>query len=115
MPAKEPSSDHPSIGPSSTHTWLSPEGRRLEIESGKPLLHRFCTTCHRNCVCDLLTGNWYTVFPRMFDFEHHDDVSERWLKEACPGEYLNSDAEARKLACIRPPNTAKHSEPEESG
>jgi hypothetical protein len=51
----------------------------------------------------------------MFDFEHHDDVSERWLKEACPGEYLNSDAEARKLACIRPPNTAKNSEPEESG
>ena len=95
MPANEPSGDHPSIGPSSTHTWLLPQGR-LEIESGKPLLHRFCTTCHRNFVCDLLTGNWYTVFPRIFDFEHLDHVSERWLKEACPGQYLNSDAEARK-------------------
>ncbi len=29
MPAKEPSGDHPSIGPSSTHSWLSPEGRRF--------------------------------------------------------------------------------------
>jgi hypothetical protein len=115
MPAKEPSSDYPSIGPSSTHTWLSPEGRRVEIESGKPLLHRFCTTCHRNFVCDLLTGNWYAVFPRIFDFERLDHVSERWLKEACPGEFLNSDAEARNLTRIRPPNTAKHSEPEENG
>lgn len=115
MPAKEPSSDHPSIGPSSTHTWLLPKGRPLEIESGKPLLHRFCTTCHRNFVCDLSTGNWHTVFPRIFDFEHLDHVSERWLKEACPGEYLSSDAEARKLTRIRPPNTAKSSEPEESG
>ena len=114
MPAKEPSSDHPSIGPCSTHTWLSPEGRRLEIESGKPLLHRFCTTCHRNFVCDLSTGSWFMVFPRIFDFERLEHFSERWLKEACPGEYLNSDAEARQSARIRPPNTA-NAEPEESG
>jgi hypothetical protein len=51
----------------------------------------------------------------MFDFEPLDHVSERWLKEACPGEYLNSDAEARKLTRVRPPNTANNSEPEESG
>jgi len=115
MPAKEPASDHSSIEPSSTHSWLSREGRRLEIESGKPLLHRFCTTCHRNFVCDLSIGTWYAVFPRIFDFERLDDVSERWLKEECPGECLNSDAEARKLARIRPPNTAKDAETEESG
>ena len=114
MPAKEPSSDHPSIGPSSTHTWLSHEGRRLEIESGKPLLHRFCTTCHRNFVCDLATGNWYAVFPRIFDFEPLDHVSEPWLKEACPGEYLNSDVEARKLTRIRSHNAANNFESEES-
>jgi hypothetical protein len=71
------------------------------------------STCHRNFVRDLMTGNRYAVFPRMFDFEHLDHVSERWLKEVCPSEYLNSDAETRKLTRIRPPNTAKHSEPEE--
>ena len=113
MPAKEPAGDYPTIGPSSTHTWLTTEGRRL-IESGKSLLHRFCTTCHRNFVCDLLTGYWYTVFPRIFDFQYLDHVSERWLKEACPGEYLNSDVEARKLH-IRPPNIARILESEESG
>jgi hypothetical protein len=37
----------------------------------------------------------------MFDFERLDDVSERWLKERCPGEYLSSDTEARKLARSR--------------
>jgi hypothetical protein len=115
MPAKEPSSDHLSIGPSSTHTWLSSEGRRMEIESGKPLLHRFCTTCHRNFVCDLSTGGWFTVFPRIFDFERLDHLSERWLKEACPGEYLNSDAAAGKSRHVRPLNSAKNSEPEQSG
>ena len=114
MPAKAPADNHPSIGPSTTHTWLTSEGRRLEFKSGKPLLHRFCTTCHRNFVCDLSTGNWYSVFPRIFDFQYLDHVSERWLKEACPGEYLNSDAEARKLR-IPPPNNAKSLEPEESG
>src|SRR6266436_1053925 len=57
---------------------------------------------------DLLTGNWYAVFPRIFDFEPLDHVSERWLKEACPGEYLNSDVEARKLARMRSHNAAKN-------
>ena len=115
MPAKEPAGDYPTIGPSSTHTWLSAEGRRVEIESGKPLLHQFCITCHRNFVCELLTGNWHTVFPQIFDFQYLDHVSERWLKEACPGEYLNSDAEARKSTHIWPLNSAKNSEPEQSG
>src|SRR5579863_1278966 len=63
--------------------WLSPEGRRLEIEGGKPLLHRFWTTCHRNFVRDLLTGNCYIVSPRILDFQYLDHVSERWRRRYC--------------------------------
>ena len=110
MPGKGPSTNHLPTEPSSTHSWLSPEGRRLEIESGKPLLHRFCTTCHRNFVCDLLTDTWYAVFPRLFDFELLDDVRERWLNEVCPEKYLDSDVEARKSTSIRSRNVMTNSD-----
>ena len=83
------------IEPSPTHTWLSLEGRHLEIEAGKPLLHQFCTKCRRNFVCDLSSGKWHAVLPRIFDFEHLDQVSEQWLKETCPRQYLTSDARWR--------------------
>jgi hypothetical protein len=95
MPAKEPQTNsHSSDGPSNTHTWLLPDGRHLEIQPGKPLLHRMCVTCNRNFVHDLETEEWYAAYPRMFDFDRLDDVSARWLNEACPGEYLSADAQA---------------------
>jgi hypothetical protein len=98
MPAQESSDRHTSIEPSPTHSWLSLEGRHLEIEAGKPLLHRFCTSCRRNFVCDLSSGEWYAVFPRIFDFERLAQVSEPWLKAECPRQYLASDAAARQLS-----------------
>jgi hypothetical protein len=116
MPAQEPSDRNPSIEPSSTHTWLSLEGRHLEIEAGKPLLHQFCTKCRRNFVRDLSSGKWHAVFPRIFDFEHLDQVSEEWLKETCPRQYLTSDAAApRQLSRGRPNNSEGSSGSEENG
>jgi hypothetical protein len=116
MPAQEPSGRQPSIEPSSTHTWLSLEGRHLEIEAGKPLLHQFCTKCRRNFVRDLSSGKWHAVFPRIFDFEHLDQVSEEWLKETCPRQYLTSDvAAARQLSRGRTNNSEGSSGSEENG
>ena len=95
MPAKELSNaPQLSEGPSPTHTWLLADGRKLEIESGKPLVHRMCTTCGRNFVYDVAAKEWYAAFPRMFDFDRLVAVSLRWLSEACPGRYLGSDEEA---------------------
>jgi hypothetical protein len=79
-------------GPSSTHCWLIAEGRKLELEPGKPLLHRFCTACQRNFVHDLTTGEWYAAIPRMFDFERLHMLSEHWLNEPCPGKLSESAA-----------------------
>jgi hypothetical protein len=96
MPAKElPIAPH-SAEPSTTHTWLLADGRKLEIEPGKPLLHRMCTTCHRNFVYDVAAKEWYAAYPRMFDFDRLVAVTPRWLSEACPGRYLPSDEEAWK-------------------
>jgi hypothetical protein len=72
-------------GPSPTHKWLSEEGRRLELDPGRPLLHRLCTVCNRNFVHDLTTGEWYAVIARMFDFERLRPVTDEWLKTPCPG------------------------------
>lgn len=95
MPAKEPqSANQSSNGPSDTHTWLLPNGRHLEIQPGKPLLHRMCITCNRNFVQDLAAQEWYAAYPRMFEFDRLDEVSAQWLSEACPGEFLASDAKA---------------------
>jgi hypothetical protein len=105
MPAQEPSDRDPSTEPSSTHTWLLLEGRHLEIEAGEPLLHRFCTTCRRNFVCELSSRKWHAVLPRIFDFEHLDQVTEQWLKETCPRQYLTTDAVVRELSRIRPHNS----------
>jgi hypothetical protein len=99
MPAKElpPDKDRPNE-PSASHSWLAPEARQLEIEPGRPLLHRFCTVCRRNFVNDLVTGEWYAAFPGIFQFERLDDVSNRWIAEECPGNHLESDEEARRIA-----------------
>lgn len=95
MPAKEPhTANHSSNGPSNTHTWLLAEGRHLEIQPGKPLLHRMCVTCNRNFVHDISAEEWYAAYPRMFDFDRLDEFSATWLSEPCPGEHLSSDAKA---------------------
>jgi hypothetical protein len=97
MPAKEPSiAPQLSAEPSPSHIWLLADGRKLEFEPGKPLVHRLCTTCQRNFVYDVAAKEWYAAYPRMFDFDRLDAVSQRWLSEACPGRYLPSDEEARK-------------------
>jgi hypothetical protein len=96
MPAKEPPGLLLSAEPSPTHTWSKPQGRRLELEPGKPLIQWSCTTCQRHFVNEPATGDWYAAFPRMLDFERLDSVSEQWLSEDCPGRQLASDQEARK-------------------
>ncbi|HTW86502.1 MAG TPA: hypothetical protein VMD75_00725 [Candidatus Binataceae bacterium] len=97
MPVKEPPVPRQVMEPSSTHTWLLPKGRKLNIVPGTPLVHRLCTSCQRNFVHDLNKNEWYAAFPRMFDFERYDDeISARWLTEECPRTCVTFDEEARK-------------------
>jgi len=82
--------------PSPTHTWPRCEGRRLELEPDRPLIHRRCSACGRSFVYDLTLREWYAAVPRIFDFKRLYEVSGRWLIEVCPGLYQASDDAAHR-------------------
>jgi hypothetical protein len=96
MPAQPSPATLPSLKPSATHSWDQPDGRRLELQPGKALIHWRCTICRRSFVHDLTTQEWYAAFPRVLDFERLDGVTQRWLAEACSGRYQPADERARR-------------------
>lgn len=77
-----------------THEWYE---RRLELEPGRPQLHRHCRRCGRDIVEDLWSNEHYAAYPTIFHFERlAAEVTARWLYEPCPGRPLESDANDRK-------------------
>ena len=81
MPAQPSPTTLPSLGPSATHSWDQPDGRRLELQPGKTLIHWRCTICRRSFVHDLTAQEWYAAFPRVLDFERLDGLpSVGWPK-----------------------------------
>ena len=72
-----------------SHQWYE---RLLEIEPGKPQLHRHCPRCGRDIVDDLWSGQRYAAHPAIFHFDRlAEEVTERWLREPCPGQQIASD------------------------
>jgi hypothetical protein len=96
MPAQPSTATLPPLKPSATHKWDPPDGRQLELQPGKTLIHWRCTACRRNFVHDLTAQEWFAAFPRILDFERLDGVSQRWLAEECSGQYQAADERARK-------------------
>jgi hypothetical protein len=95
MPAQQSPATVPSPGPSATHSWDQPDGRRLELQPGKTLIHWRCTACRRSFVHDLTVQEWYAAVPRVLDFERLDGVTQRWLAQECSGHYQPADEQAR--------------------
>ena len=79
-----------------THNWSSAEGRKVEIEPGKPLIQHHCSRCRRDFVEDPPTGERYAVYVSVFRFRRLPDaVTKRWIGEMCPGAPLPQDIEVR--------------------
>ena len=77
-----------------THNWSSAEGRKVEIEAGRPLIQRHCSRCRRDFVEDPATAERYAVHVSVFRFDRlPDSVSKRWIGEMCPGAPLPQDIE----------------------
>jgi hypothetical protein len=79
-----------------THNWTSSEGRKVEIEPGKPLIQHHCSRCRRDFVEDPPTGERYAVYVSVFMFRRlPDQITKRWIGEMCPGAPLPQDIEVR--------------------
>ena len=83
--------------PWQTHNWTEPDGRRVEIERGKPLIQRYCQKCGRTFVEDHASKERYAVHVSAIFFKRLiDDVNQRWLSAPCPGKKLETDSDDEK-------------------
>ena len=79
-----------------SHQWSSAQGRRLEIDAGKPLIHHQCSRCRRDFVEDLRSGERFAVHASIFSFRRFPDpITKQWLGELCPGAPLPYEMEIR--------------------
>jgi hypothetical protein len=79
-----------------SHQWASVRGRKVEIESGNPLVQRHCTRCMRDFVEDPRSGERRAVYVSVFSFRMlPDQINQQWLGELCPGAPLPLEVENR--------------------
>ena len=91
--------------PWDSHNWSSANGRKVEIEPGKPVLQHHCSRCGRDFIEDSSSGERHAVYVSVFSFRRLPDfLAKRWLEELCPGTSLPEDNQIRsKLIEGRPP------------
>jgi hypothetical protein len=79
------------------HKWRDANPRRLQVGAGTPVLHQHCVQCGRDFLMDLTSRRSRAVSISAVSFHQLDDaVTERWLRESCPGTHLLGDEEDRK-------------------
>jgi hypothetical protein len=79
----------------SSHAWVPPQGRALEIE-GHNVVHFRCEFCKRDFVEELASGERYAVEVRNFGFERlAEEVTGRWLRTRCPKNPAVGDEDDR--------------------
>ena len=66
-------------------------------QDGQIILHNRCALCGRDFAQGLDERNdWQAAYLGLLRIEAlADDVSERWVSEVCPGQFLPEDDEAR--------------------
>jgi hypothetical protein len=79
------------------HKWRDANSRQLQIGAGTPVLHQHCIQCGRDFLIDVVSRRSRAVSISAVSFHQLDDaVTERWLRECCPGTHLPGDEEDRK-------------------
>ena len=79
-----------------SHQWTTAQGRRIELNPGKPIIQHHCARCHRDFIEDPATGGRYAVYVSVFSIRKlQEQVSQRWLGEFCPGSPVSFDGEIR--------------------
>ena len=82
------------INPWNSHEWIT---RNLEIDPGRPLVHRTCAQCGRDFVDDLSSIERYAASVSSLRFIRlANEVNARWLQQPCPHTNLRTDDDDRK-------------------
>ena len=79
-----------------THFWLA-KPRALTIESGQTVIQHRCDRCGRDFITDTSSNSKLAVFVSVVSFyQLSDEVTTRWLSDACPARHVSSDEEDRR-------------------
>jgi hypothetical protein len=74
-----------------THKWIVRAGRIVSV-NGCWKKEYLCKSCRRRFVEIVDSGERFAAYASLFDFEPlAPEVSDRWMREACPGARLPSD------------------------
>jgi hypothetical protein len=77
--------------PWDTHQWSRSLGQTVGI-GAKYVVHRSCVVCGRNFIVDLDSDDLCAVNFALLQFHRlTPEVSQRWLRENCPGQQLPGD------------------------
>jgi hypothetical protein len=78
------------------HKWRDANPRQLQVGAGTLVLYQHCVQCGRDFLMDLTSRRSRAVAISAVSFHQLDDaVTERWLRESCPGTHLLGDEEDR--------------------
>jgi hypothetical protein len=79
------------------HLWHERRAPHLKIDSGERVLQHHCGRCGRDIVTVLSSGARHAAYASALCFYRlAREVTERWLREPCPGRPLAIDDEDRK-------------------
>lgn len=79
------------------HEWHEANPRQLRIRAGTIVLHRHCVRCGRDFLTDVTSRRSLAVFVSAVSFyQLENTVTDRWMREACPGTHSLIDDEDRK-------------------
>src|SRR5258708_7565858 len=79
------------------HKWRDANPRQLQVGAGTPVLHQRCVRCGRDFLMDLASRRARAVSISAVSFHQLDDnVTDRWVRETCPGTHSPRDDGDRK-------------------
>ncbi|HXN86043.1 MAG TPA: hypothetical protein VN867_08225 [Candidatus Binataceae bacterium] len=83
-----------------THVWADEGATPHQImQDGRTIVHQRCLRCGRDFALELDGSGWHALYVGVFRVELlAESVTERWLTEECPRQFLwTQDEEARAM------------------
>jgi hypothetical protein len=90
--------------PLSTHVWADGDDPQQITQDGQIIFHHHCVRCGRDFIQTPDRTGWQAASAGVLRVELlADSVTERWVREECPGRLLADDCRARATRLARAP------------